>query len=168
MTIKDLMNRFENIADPEARWAAMSVAAELCGEKVATAAPTGVQKTMTLNPAPKRKYVRRVARPTILTRTGKGAWDWATAGLVDKHLYNKDTGCRFHIATQFKKDGLVFVGMLPGFVQKYDMSNVHSRTAHDTLYNGGIAKPTSACKWIIEESGISLARHLHAKGLLRY
>ena len=168
MTIKELMSRFENISDPEARWAAMSATAELCGDKVAIATTTGVQKTMTINPSPKRKYVRSFSRQTTNTHTGRGSWDWDTAGLVGKHLRNKDTGCRFLIANRFKRDGLEFVGMCPGFEQKYDMSEVKSRTAHDTIYNNGVMKPTSPCKWIIEEYGISLGRHLHANGLLRY
>lgn len=165
MTIKELMNRFENIADAEARWTAMAVAAELCGEKVASTG--GVQKSMTFSPAPKKRTYKKHTKKTP-TSIRNGAWDWEDAGLVGETIVNKDTGCRFYIASRYKKDGMNFVGMAPGFEQKYDMSSVHNRFAHDTIYNGGVQTPGSPFKWIIESSGVSLGRHLHAKRLFHY
>lgn len=170
MTVKELMARFENIADAEARWVAMSVYADVAGESVSVGGSPTIQKTMTLTPTRQNTTpAKRVVgcAPTV-TPTGKMTWDWRTAGLVGKIIYNKDTGCRFKVMAPVKNGGLTFVGMRDGFTQKYDMRFVTSRTAHDTIYNGGVPKPSSPGKWIVEESGISLGRHLHARGLLNY
>lgn len=170
MTIKELMKRFENIADAEARWTAMSVYADVAGESVSVGNSSTIQKTMTITPntRPSATSPKKLAHAPTITPSGKMTWDWRTAGLVGKVIYNKDSGCRFKVMCEVKNGGLTFVGMRPGFTQKYDMRFVTSRSAHDTIYNGGVPKPSSPCKWIVEESGISLARHLHARGLLHY